>query len=170
MKRITIVLAIVLALVFGMTVMSPAEVLPKLSFSRHIDRALKKERWGHPEEAKEYWQKALECGDVLMQAVPDKMMYFVGSARCCYALGEYERAVSLYNQALKIKADMGGDPDLAKNYPWVLVYLGLTYAKLGDTAKTVEAWEQVPFTIGSTYTTIQDQLAKLKNQQTAEVK
>ena len=167
MKRSTITLTIMLALLFGMTSMSHAWGLPKLPFSRDIHRALKKERWGRQEEARQYWREALESGEELMAALPDKMEYFMGSARCAYALGDYDRAVSLYSQALQIQSDKGGDPDLAKHYPWVFVYLGLSYAKLGDTPKTIEAWDQVPFSIGSTYTVIQDQLEKLKNQQTA---
>lgn len=169
MKRITITLTIALALIFGMTTMSHAFGwgLPKKSFSRCIDKALKKERWGKADEAKEFWAEALPKGEELMEALPEKAEYFMGSARCYYALGDYDKAITLYNQALKIKADEG-KKDLPKSYPWVYVYLGLSYAQEGDSAKAVEAWEQVPFTIGSTYGTIQDQVAKYKPTEKAE--
>ncbi|BCS88099.1 tetratricopeptide repeat protein [Pseudodesulfovibrio sediminis] len=170
MRRITSLMVITFALLFGMTAMSHAWGLPKLEFHRDINRALQKERWNHPEEAREYWQKALESGEELMQAVPNKTEYFIGSARCSYALGDYARATTLYNLALQIQADKGGDPNLAKHYPWIYVYLGLSYAKLGDTANAIETWEQVPSSIGTTYRTIHIQLAKFKKQQIAEVK
>jgi len=168
MKRTITTLTIALALIFGMITMSHAfiNVLPKNSFGRAIDKALQKERWNKPEEAKEYWQEALPKGEELMEALPDKAEYFMGTARCYYALGDYDKAIALYNQALKIRTDLG-DKNLPDGYPWVYVYLGLSYAKLGDTAKAVEAWKQVPMTIGSVYGTIQDQIAKY-SQQTAE--
>lgn len=171
MKRIITALTIALALIFGMTAMSHAffNVLPKKSFSRAIDNALKKERWGHPDEALEYWQEALPKGEELMAALPDKAEYFMGTARCHYALGDYDKAVTLYNQALQIRTDLG-DTNLNGDYPWVYVYLGLSHAKLGNRAEAVEAWEQVPMSIGTVYTTIQEQIAGLKGQQTAEAK
>ena len=167
MKRIITALTIVLALIFGMTTMSHAWGLPKKSFNRAVEKALDKERWKHPDEAKEYWEEAIPKGEELMEALPDKEEYFLGTARAHYALGSYDKAIELYEAALKIKADKGSS-DLTKDYPWVYVYLGLAYGHKGDTAKTIEFWEQVPMTIGAVYGTIQDQLQLLKIADTAE--
>ncbi len=78
------------------------------------------------------------------------------------------KAVALYQQSLEIMT-ADGKKNLNKDDPWVYVYLGLSYAKKGDTAQAVETWKQVPMTIGKVYRTIQDQIAKY-SQQTAEAK
>lgn len=168
-NKLTLIITLALVLIFGgMTTMSAhAWGLPKKSFNRAVEKALKKERWKHPDEAKEYWEEAIPKGEELMEALPDKEEYFLGTARAHYALGNYDKAIELYEAALKIKADKGSK-DLTKDYPWVYVYLGLAYGHKGDTDKTIQYWEQVPMTIGAVYGTIQEQLPLLKTADTAE--
>ena len=168
-KRITLTLTITLALIFGMTAMSHAFWgLPKKSFGRAIEKALKHERYDRPEEAKEQWQIALEKGNILLtEGDPEKSEYLIGTARAHYGLGDYAKAAELYEKMLKVKTD-AGYTKLNEAYPWVYVYLGLTYAKLNDSTKAIEYWEQVPMTIGKVYSSIQDQLAALKGKKTAE--
>ena len=163
MKRIVTALIMGLILVFGMTAIGHAWGLPKIPFYRNIEKALTKERWKKPEEAKEYWRIALEKGEELMVALPDKCEYFMGSARCCYALGDYDRAIRLYERSLKIKEDQGAK-NLHRGYPWVYVYLGLSYAKKGDTDMALKYWKQVPMSIGRVYGSIRKQMDKYKGQ------
>lgn len=164
MKRGIAILVMALAVVMATQTMSTAWGLPKKSFSRNIEKALKKERWNKPDEAREYWQTALQKGEELMTALPGRAEYFMGSARCCYALGDYDRSIELYKQALKIKSKQG-ERNLHKSYPWVYVYLGLAYAQKGDTPMAVRYWEKVPMTVGSVYTTIQKQVKAFRNTQ-----
>ncbi|NCB23780.1 MAG: tetratricopeptide repeat protein [Deltaproteobacteria bacterium] len=102
----------------------------------------------------------LKYGDELLADKPDSVTYLFGTARACYALGDYKRAASLWEGILE-QGRKNGVPKLAETYPWVYVYLGLSYAKLGDAAKARDYWREVPMTIGPVYRTIQDQLAAL---------
>lgn len=165
MKRIITPLALTLAFMFCMTTMSYGgwfNVLPRKGFSSAIDNALKKERWNHPEEAKEKWRIALEKGQILLKnGDPKKTEYLIGTARAYYALGDYANAIELYEKMIAVKTDMGVK-NINKDYPWVYVYLGLANAKLGNSAKAVGYWEQVPMAIGSVYRVIQDEIAQLQ--------
>lgn len=169
-QNIILTLTITLALIFGMTAMANAWGLPRKSFGKAIDKALKAEKKGEMEDAREYWQAALEKGNVLLtEGNPEKAEYLMGTARAHYGLGDYAKAIELYEKMLSVKTK-NGYHNLHDHYPWIYVYLGLSYAKLGDAPKAIEYWEQVPMTIGKTYRAIQDQLALLKGQQTAEAK
>lgn len=162
MKRSITIFTIVLPLLFGMTAMAHAGWFsPLAGFNKNVDRALNKERHGNLEEAREYWAKVAELGKELLAEAPTKAEYLLGTARAYYGLGDYDRAIELYASVLA-NGEKFGMPNLPQSYAWIYVYLGLAYAKKGDAAKTIEYWEQVPFTIGGVYTVIQDQLAALK--------
>lgn len=154
-------LVTILALCLLLPVASYGWGSPEKSFYRSIERALKKERWNHPEEAREYWQEALAYGDELIAAKPNKVLYLMGAGRASYGLGMYEKAVDLYTQAIRIEgAKGGGNP--AKKYPWAYIYLGLAHARLGNSDLVYTYWKEVPKSVGPVYRTIQQQLKAIR--------
>ncbi|MCK9240378.1 tetratricopeptide repeat protein [Desulfocurvus sp.] len=154
------VLLVGLSLVIGAAAVAHAWGLPVSGFNRHVDAALQKERWSKADEAKEHWRQAAELGEELLASIPDRAAFLMGTARAYYGLGDYAKSVELYERMIRFRSE-AGDPDPAKSFPWVYVYLGLAYAKSGDAAKAVQRWQQVGPSIGAVYGVIESELARL---------
>lgn len=84
----------------------------------------------------------------------------IGIAYYHYTLGDFQKAIEQYEKVLSLK-EKNGDKELNETYSWVHVYLSLSYAKLGNEAKAIEYWEQVPVTIGSAYYKIEEKLSSM---------
>ena len=162
MKRTITTLTIFLALTLGLTAMAHAGMFsPGPAFEKNVNKALEREKRGNVEDAKDYWAKVAEYGEELLSDGTGMPGQYMGTARAYYALGDYAKAASLY-EALFERGEEMGVPNLSSAYPWAYVYLGLSYAKLGEADKAIAAWQQVPMTVGSMYTTIQEQIAVLQ--------
>ncbi len=162
MKLAIATLVIVLVLIPGMSATaSAASYSPAPGFQRNLDRALNYEKRGRVEEAKEHWAKVAEYGKVLLDDGEATAVQYMGSARAYYSLGDYAKAAATYEALLERGRQMGV-PDLSLAYPWAYVYLGLSYAQLGDVAKAVAAWKLVPCTIGHVYGVIQTEIKSLE--------
>ena len=162
--RIGLLLAAFAVLVLGV---AQAQALPVVGFKRNIERALRNEAKGDMEDAQGYWRRVAELGEELLEANSENTTYLMGTARAYYGVGDFARAAQLYEQFLAIHNDLGTS-NMGDNYPWVFVYIGLTYGRLGDLQKVFENWERVPMTIGAVYTAIRTELANLRGQQAGE--
>ncbi len=162
--------AIVLVMLMGMAATANAWTLflPIQGFHKNVERALLREKYEEPQEAKEYWAKAAELGEELLESNAERTSYLIGTARAYYGLGEYEKSIGLYEKIIEIKKAQKVE-DIAADYPWVYVYLGLANAKLGNNADAVKYWKQVPQKIGPVYNSIQEQIGVLEGKQTAAV-
>ncbi|MBU1228524.1 MAG: tetratricopeptide repeat protein [Proteobacteria bacterium] len=141
--------------------------LPMVDFERNIARVLDKGKGEDTDVAKGYWEKVARDGEILLAANPSSTNYLLGTARAYFGLGDYQRAAELYEGLLSANAQLGVK-DLAGQFPWTYVYLGLSYAKLGQTMKAVEAWRQVPKAVGLIYTLIVHDLPQLKDTSSAQ--
>lgn len=173
MRRIKLLItaAVVLVMLMGIAATANAWTLflPVSGFHKNVARALERERYEEPDEAKEYWAEAAKLGEELLASNDEKTAYLIGTARAYYGLGDYEKSIKLYEKVLKIKEDQKV-ADIAGDYPWVYVYLGLANAKLGNTDEALKYWKQVPMKIGPVYSDIQNEIAVQAGDQTAEVK
>ena len=163
MKHPLGILAVVLTLTLGTGALAHAGAFHLApAYQKNINNAVCCEQRKDTERARQYWAKVAEYGDELLAGGATLPGYYMGTARAHYALGDFAKAASLY-EALLERGREQGIPDLALAYPWAYVYLGLAYAELGDTAKTVAAWKQVPMAIGPLYGVIRAELVKLEN-------
>ena len=154
-------LGILLMALASQSVLASSSSFPANEFQRNIERALEDERFHDATKAKEHWAAVAEDGKALLAIDPESSFYLTGTARGYYGIGDYRQAADTYERLLSIK-EKAGDKALQYKYAWSYVYLGLCYAKLGDQAKVVQYWSQVPEDIGEVYTTIKAELARLK--------
>lgn len=146
-----------------------AQAGPVAGFNNNVNSALTKERVGDSEGAKAYWAEVARLGGELLAEAPENSRYLFGTARAYYGLGEYARAVELY-ESLVAGGKKIGVPDMNRRFAWAWVYLGLAEAKLGNADKALAAWEHVPSSIGPVYTTIKEKIALLKSEKLKEAK
>ena len=159
--RLLTTLILVAAVILGAAAQASALGLPCAGFHNALERALIAERDRNEPKATECWEKVRQHGETLLAAEPENISYLMGTARAYYFQGDGRHAAQLWETALEVLRKKGV-PDPQDAYPWIYVYLGLCYAWLNEPAKAAEYWRQVPVSIGSVYTTIQEQLPALE--------